>query len=175
MASKNMSILIRRFLKKEIGNSKRVLDIGCGDGITALYLVSSLNCRIDGVDMERGKVHRANEKFRDKMTRGMAVCHVLSSEDVDRKFGRNTFDNIILIHTLHHVTNLRKVLKKIRSVLKIRGKIFIGEYDRNYGEELDNCARFSGRKIKSMLKTAGFKNIKNNDIDKVLVMVTAVK
>jgi len=60
------STRLKQFLRKEIGNSKRILDIGCGDGKIALYLILSLNCYIDGIDLDKGKVHRANKNFSKK-------------------------------------------------------------------------------------------------------------
>jgi len=37
-ARKVPSLLMKRFLKNEINSSKRILDVGCGDGVMALYL-----------------------------------------------------------------------------------------------------------------------------------------
>jgi cyclopropane fatty-acyl-phospholipid synthase-like methyltransferase len=85
---------VRQFLKREVGHSKRMLDIGCGDGATALYLISSLNCSIQGIDMDAGRVHRANEKFKRKPHRGFAVCSVLKAEDMNRKTFQTPFDAI---------------------------------------------------------------------------------
>ena len=59
--------------------------------------------------------------------------------------------------------------------MKSNGKIFICEYKREYGEKLDNCPRYSPKKIVSMLNTAGFRNIKICDVHKNLIMVIAQK
>jgi len=174
MPSKNMpSILMKRFLRKEIGNSKRVLDIGCGDGALARYLISYLNCRVDGVDADRGKVHRANEKFKRQITKGLALCCLCNSNDINKKFKKKTFDIVIINHVLHHLIDLNVTLLKIRHVLKKGGRLFIAEYERDYGEKIDNCPRFSDKKIKSMLKTAGFRNVINNAAHQNFVMITA--
>ncbi len=169
------SISLKRFIKEEIGNSERILDIGCGDGVLAFFLISSLNCRIDGIDLDKGGVHRANKKFIKRQTKGKAICHIWGSKYIRKKFQRGTFDAVLIIHTFHHLEDLADVLKKTRYVMKNKGKIFVGEYERNYGEKLDNCPRFSNKKIISMLRTAGFRNIRNNDIHKNFVMITGVK
>ena len=174
-AIKTPSMLMKRFLKNEIGHSKRVLDIGCGDGVMALYLVSSLNCRVDGVDLDKGSVHRANKKFKKRTTKGLALCHLCDSKNLDKEFQKNTFDAVLIIHALHHLADLSDILLKARYVLKQGEKAFIGEYARDYGEKIDNCPRFSNGKIKSMLKTAGFRDIRSHDVYKNLVMFTAKK
>ena len=169
------SLLMKKFLKREIGDSKRVLDIGCGDGVMALYLISSLNCHIDGVDLDKGKIQRANEKLRKGIVKGLALCHLCDSKKIDKKFKKETFDAVLIVHVLHHLTELSSILSKIRRILKIGGKIFIEEYNPAFGEKLDNCPRFSSNKIKSMLNTARFRDIIDCNIHKKFIMITAVK
>lgn len=175
MSNLKPSISLKQFLKKEIGNSKKVLDIGCGDGSMALFLISSLHCQVDGIDLDKGKIHRANEKFKKKLTKGLALCRLCDSKNINKKFQKNTFDVILITHTLHHLEDLDDVLLKARYVLKKSGKIFVCEYKRDYGELIDNCPRFSNKKIKSMLKTAGFRNIKNNNLHKKFIVISATK
>ena len=175
MSARIPLMALKQFLKKEIVNSKRILDIGCGDGKIALYLISSLNCYVDGIDLDKGKVHRANEKFKKLPMRGLALCYLCDSRNINKKFKTNTFDIILITHTLHHLVGLNEVLLKARYVLKQKGKIIIGEYKQKYGERIDNCPRFSNKKIKSMLRTAGFRNIKNHNTNKNFIIITAIK
>src|SRR3989344_9344016 len=112
--TKAPSLLMKKFLKNEIGNSKRVLDVGCGDGVIALYLISSLNCRIDGIDLEKGGIHRANEKFRKRTVKGLALCRFCDSKNIDKKFKNETFDAVLITHTLHHLTDFSTILPKIK-------------------------------------------------------------
>jgi len=174
-ATKAPSLLMNEFLKNEIGNSKRVLDVGCGDGAMALYLASSLNCRVDGIDLDKGRVHRANEKFRKRMTKGLALCRSCDSENIDKKFKNETFDAVLIIHTLHHLADLSTIFPKIKHSMRVGGKIFVGEYERNFGEKQDNCPRFSSNKIKSILDTSGFGHIRGHNVHKNFIMITAVK
>jgi|SRR3989338_1840191 len=173
--TKAPSLLMKKFLKNEIGNSKRVLDIGCGDGVMALYLISSLNCRVDGVDLDKGKIRRANEKFRKRTVKGLALCRFCDSKNIDEQFKNETFDAVLIIHALHHLADLSSILSKIKYILKVGGKIFIEEYRHNFGEKLDNCPRFSSNKIKSMLNTAGFRYLRDHKIHENFIMITAVK
>jgi cyclopropane fatty-acyl-phospholipid synthase-like methyltransferase len=155
---------VRQFLKREIGHSKQILDIGCGDGATALYLISSLNCTVQGIDMDAGRVHRANEKFKRKPHKGFAVCSVLKAEDMSRKTFQMPFDAVVITHAFHHLDNVRKALARAKNVLARDGKIIIIECTARFGEEIDDCPRFSADKIKRLMANAGFKKIKRSTL-----------
>jgi cyclopropane fatty-acyl-phospholipid synthase-like methyltransferase len=166
---------LRKFLKREVGHDKRVLDIGCGDGATALYLISSLNCNVQGIDMDAGRVHRANEKFRRKPHKGFAVCSVLKAEDMSRKTFQTPFDAVLVTHAFHHLNNVRKALVKAKNVLARNGKIIIVECAPRFGEKIDDCPRFSAGKIKLLVAEAGFKEIKRSNLAPGLFAITGFK
>lgn len=172
MPNKKPYLMIREFLKNEIGSSKRVLDIGCGEGAIGSFLASSLGCSVDGIDLDREKVQRANIKLRRSKVARLASCNVCDSMNIDKKFKKNTFNSILFVHALHHLTDLNSILLKARYLLKHGGNVLIVEYRRDYGGK-DNCPRFSFRKIKSMLATAGFKRIQNYNVHKDLLMIKA--
>jgi arsenite methyltransferase len=48
-----------------IGAGMHVLDVGCGVGATASYLVRTHGCTVVGVDVTPGMIDRANERARD--------------------------------------------------------------------------------------------------------------
>ena len=166
---------LKQFLKQEVGNSKQILDIGCGDGATALYLISSLNCTIQGIDLDAGRIHRANEKFKRKPHKGFAICNVFKAEDMNRKFFQIPFNAVIVTHALHHLDNVRKALTKSKNVLTRDGKIIIAEYTRQFGEKVDNCPRFSTEKIKLLVAKAGFRKVKQLNLAPGLFAVIGFK
>lgn len=166
---------LRQFLKREVGYAKRILDIGCGDGATALYLISSLNCNVQGIDMDAGRVHRANEKFKRKPHKGFAVCSVLKAEDITGEYFKIPPDVVIITHAFHHLHNIGKALAKSKSVLTRDGKIIIAECTIQFGETLDDCPRFSADKIKQLLARAGFKEIKRSNLTPGLFAITGFK
>ena len=166
---------LKRFLKQEVGHSKRILDIGCGDGSTALYLISSLHCVVQGIDLDAGRIHRANEKFKRKTRRGFAVCSILNAQDMRRAFFEKPFNAVIITHSFHHLANVGKVLRKSKSVLAGNGKILIAEYTGSFGETLDNCPRFSAGKIKLLARNAGFKRLKKCNLSPGLFAIVGYK
>ena len=173
--NKTPSQSLKRFLRKEVGGSKYILDIGCGDGVLALFLILSLNCKIYGIDLDKGKIHMANKKLKKRITKGIALCRLCDSRDINKKFGKNIFDWVFLVHTLHHLPDMGVILSNARNVLKPDGKIFICEYKQKYGENSDNCPRYSSRKIISMLNTSGFRNARACKVHRNLVTIIAKK
>lgn len=166
---------LEKFLKREVGHSKRILDIGCGDGATALYLISSLNCNVQGIDMDAGRVHRANEKFKRRSHKGFAVCSVLKAEDMNKKFFKLPFDAVMITHAFHHLDNVEKALTKSKNVLARDGKIIIAECTTSFGEKIDDCPRFSTGKIKLLVAKAGFKRVKKFNLAPGLFAVMGFK
>lgn len=166
---------LRQFLKQEVGYAKRILDIGCGDGATALYLISSLNCNVQGIDMDAGRVHRANEKFKRKPRKGFAVCSVLKAEGMTGGYFETPPDVVIIIHAFHHLHNIGKALAKSKGVLARDGKIIIAECTAQFGETLDDCPRFSADKIKRLMTRAGFKKIKRSNLATGLFAIVGFK
>jgi cyclopropane fatty-acyl-phospholipid synthase-like methyltransferase len=175
MENSNQIKCLKQFLKREVGHSKRILDIGCGDGATALYLISSLNCTIQGIDLDAGRIHRANEKFKRKPRKGFAVCNVLKAENLDRNFFKIPFNAVIVTHAFHHLSNVREALVKSKNVLTRNGKIIIAEYTRQFGEKIDNCPRFSIEKIKLLVIKAGFQKIKRFNLAPGLFAIIGFK
>lgn len=166
---------LKRFLKREVGYAKRILDIGCGDGATALYLISSLNCNVQGIDMDAGRVHRANERFKRKPRKGFAVCSVLKAEDITGEYFETPPDVVIITHAFHHLHNIGKALARSKGVLARDGKIIIAECTAQLGEKLDNCPRFSADKIKRLMTRAGFKKIKRSNLAPGLFAIVGFK
>lgn len=162
-------------MAQEIGGSKRILDIGCGDGATAFYLISSLSCDVRGIDADAGKIHRANEKIRRKLRNRFAVCENLKAEDMRRNSFQKPFDAVIIIHAFHHLGNVKKALAKSKSVLSRGGKIIIAEYTNSFGENIDDCPRFSAEKILLLVKQSGFSGLKKINISSGLFAIIGYK
>ncbi len=45
-----------------INESKYVLDVGCGVGMTACYIAKKYGCRVVGVDIHEEMISRSNER-----------------------------------------------------------------------------------------------------------------
>ena len=49
--------------KGRIDSSSRVLDLGCGNGTTAIWLSGNHNCHVTGVDLSGVRVQNAKDKM----------------------------------------------------------------------------------------------------------------
>jgi 2-polyprenyl-3-methyl-5-hydroxy-6-metoxy-1,4-benzoquinol methylase len=84
---------------------KRVLDFGCGLGVTFLWLVNQ-QCKIVGCDIEYAQAARK--------TAGMLNGHISVVSDLDKVVG--PFDYILAMDVLEHVTNLEDIVARFRGL-----------------------------------------------------------
>lgn len=104
--------IIRRIHQTEI---KKLLVVGCGEGIEAAILAQKLNAKVVGIDIE------------DNFEREAAQFAELKKGDAKNlDFGDETFDFVFSYHALEHIENPRKALAEIHRVLKKTGGFWIG-------------------------------------------------
>ncbi|OHA08861.1 MAG: hypothetical protein A3B37_00740 [Candidatus Sungbacteria bacterium RIFCSPLOWO2_01_FULL_59_16] len=163
--------LLRRFLLQVVKPGERILDIGCGSGSLPLFLVSRRRCSVEGIDASAARVHRANKKFR-KPRRGVAVCRLANAENMRLNMFRAPFHLALVTNALHHFDAYR-ALRRTRAMLLPGGRILIAEYAPSFGERIDDCPRYSEKKIRSLLADAGFTDITAHRLDPRLNVLTA--
>jgi ubiquinone/menaquinone biosynthesis C-methylase UbiE len=106
---------------------KRVLDLGCGDGIIALGLASRTSAdSVLGLDLRQ-----VDEEF----LADLAVTHGVRVEQPHLEFGvsqatklgipDDSVDVVVTWSVFEHVANVGEVLEEIRRVLKQNGILFI--------------------------------------------------
>jgi 2-polyprenyl-3-methyl-5-hydroxy-6-metoxy-1,4-benzoquinol methylase len=97
--------------------NKKVLDIGCGNGVVALYLAENYNIGyILGVDLNAGNIKIA---IAEKNRRNIAHADFVSDNAENLKSVKsNSFDVIINIESAFHYTNKELFLKEIHRILK---------------------------------------------------------
>lgn len=92
--------------------SKRVLDVGCGDG-TFLNAAQKRGWQIAGTELNAGR-------FKDS---ALEIYEDLS--DVKATFGANSFDAVTMWHTLEHFKNPREVLETAFELLTSDGILLV--------------------------------------------------
>lgn len=143
------------YLKKWIGGGKRVLDLGCRDGmLTQAFAEGNV---VTGADIDVKALELAKQRL------GLETCWV--DLNAEWPFPSNAFDVIVACEILEHVFFLDSVLDRICDSL-VKGGIFIGSVPNGFrirnrwkflwGQEFDkdptHVRIFSPQKVERMLE-----------------------
>ncbi len=109
--------------KARINEDSKVLDIGCGNGNTSLWLSEDFGSQVVGVDLSGVRVENAQAAL-DR--RGDTVRRRTSFEKAsatDLPFEDGSFSHVWSQATFYHVPDKLKVLKEVRRVLAPGGTL----------------------------------------------------
>ncbi len=95
--------------------SKRVLDVGCGQGLTGALLRSSLGAEVVGIEIHE-EIAREASKHLDRVLTG-------DIEEMDLPFETGYFDCIILADVLEHLIDPWATLRKLVRYLNPEGAV----------------------------------------------------
>jgi 2-polyprenyl-3-methyl-5-hydroxy-6-metoxy-1,4-benzoquinol methylase len=103
-----------------------ILDIGSGEGILANYLaLSSTKRKIIGIELNKSRIKEASKGLKNiKFINGSALTTKLPKADA-----------IVVSHVFHHLGTRKRqedLIEKIYQTLKPKGKLIIGEVDREF-------------------------------------------
>ncbi len=108
-----------KFLEKSFSSNKetkRVLDVGCGDG-TFLNAAKKRGWQVSGTELNAGRFEDSDLEIYGDL------------REVKEKFGANSFDAITLWHTLEHFKNPREILSNACSLLADEGVLLVAVPD----------------------------------------------
>ena len=109
----------------EKNTSFNVLDIGCGDGVTQLFMLKYFSdWDITGIDVSEKSIEAALER---KLPRVSFSTY----NGTQISFGDKTFDIIFMAGVLHHVEYSlhQTILKEVYRILKNQGRFYIFEHN----------------------------------------------
>lgn len=158
---KNISVMGVDFRKK------RVLDIGCGDGTTLMYLRKYFDIEGVGVDISDDAIKKLQENIKDENLSFRTGDH----RDL-KTIESNRFDIVLSFGVIEHFEEYYMALSEARRVLKPDGQIVliqphlfsfgvIQEYFLRLmgGWKFGNQKDFSCFHYRSLLRQTGFKDI----------------
>jgi 2-polyprenyl-3-methyl-5-hydroxy-6-metoxy-1,4-benzoquinol methylase len=107
------------FIEKAKFKSKRVLDIGCGNGKYLVFL-SELGFYVDGIDSSETSVEMTKKALRGK------AGEIRQADMFDMEIKNGKYDLIISISTINHgyKKDFQKLIAKIHTALITDGKFF---------------------------------------------------
>ncbi|KIL45380.1 class I SAM-dependent methyltransferase [Jeotgalibacillus soli] len=115
--------LTKSILRNEaIGPSNSVLDIGCGTGQTAEYIVTQFNCPVTALDNHPIMVEKANERFKNKNYN----VTIVNGNVENLPLPNNSF-NFILSESVVTFTSISKSLQELYRVLMKNGTMILIE------------------------------------------------
>ena len=118
-----------REMGRQLEDGDRVLDAGCGNGFTALHLVSKKQVRLDGIDYIPAMVRNARKRFK---------AYPKLSKRVDFKAGNVTkldkpsgiYDKVVAVRLFINLTkkaDIQKGLSECARVLKPNGRLLLSD------------------------------------------------
>ncbi len=156
----------REFMLEHVRFGERVLDLGCGDGSFAEWLVS-VGCEVTAVDVSREAVRRAAERVPDATVR-------LVDEDGPLPFEEDEFGAVWAGEVLEHVADVVGLLAEVRRVLRWGGRLIVttpyhgrvalaalalGGMDAHFDPRADHLRFFTARTLRDVLCDAGFSRV----------------
>ncbi len=96
---------------------QHLLDVGCGTGEYTTALAENFET-VDGIEIERNRL----EVFKENAPEHVNL-HMMSANKLD--FEDDTFDTIVMIEVLEHLTDIEGALSELSRVLTPRGRIVL--------------------------------------------------
>lgn len=116
---------IEEVRKNETGQSQKILDLGCGDGNSAVFFRKHFaGCEYFGLDTSKESVSVASSRELS----GATFSHY---NGVDLPFSDSAFDIVFIACVLHHIDSQQheKILAEVKRVLKPGGRLYIFEHN----------------------------------------------
>ncbi|MBL4937250.1 class I SAM-dependent methyltransferase [Clostridium sp. YIM B02515] len=146
----------------DIKENYKALEFGCGTGLISFNLKDEFNS-IDLVDTSKGMIEVLNSKIEENNIRNMRAFELDINKEY--KLENESYDIIYSSMVMHHVTNLKEILKNLYKLLKEGGCICIVDLDKDDGsfhEEEDGFNGHNGfnqEEFSNLLSEIGFDNI----------------
>lgn len=120
----------------DIDRSKKILEIGCGDGVNLNWFKKAGFWNVVGSDIDRAKLQLAHENTGFEVK--FADIHYL-----DEVFKEDSFDIVLASHCLEHCLYPQLAVAHIHSILKDAGFLYVvlpypEEYDPNNISHVSN-------------------------------------
>ncbi|AFZ33656.1 Cyclopropane-fatty-acyl-phospholipid synthase [Stanieria cyanosphaera PCC 7437] len=121
-----MQMLEDLITKLGIQDGDEILDLGCGWGSAANYILSKFpNATVTGLNLSSEQCKYMRQKMQDRNSYLSSGRFKLLEADFNQVQLENKFDKIITIGFFEHVGNLTQSFQKMASLLKENGKVFL--------------------------------------------------
>ena len=160
-------------MAKYIKEGSTVLDIGCGLGGTAIWLVKNLNCHVYGIDLVESQIEKAKAVINNLNLGDQIELHCMDAGDME--FEADKFDYVIALNTLYHVPERGKIFDKIFKMLKKGGGFALADlvigakcswFSRKFADFTGGGIAFFSQveEYLKLLKESGFEIVADKDV-----------
>ncbi len=131
MDVKDLDLAQTRYLEElikpmPIKEGDTILDLGCGNGGTSIWLTKKFGCFVQAIDIVEESVNRARQAVKNA---GLEhLIHVHHMDAMEMKFEVGTFDHVIAVESIYHIEDKERLFKKVQEVLKPGGNLALAEY-----------------------------------------------
>lgn len=108
-----------------IGEGKRVLDVGCGVGVTPCYLAQKHRCLVVGVDILEGMIERSRERAKREKVTDRIEFSVADAQELP--FDDDLFDAVITESVTAFPQDKQKAVKEYARVIRPGGYVGLSE------------------------------------------------
>jgi arsenite methyltransferase len=108
-----------------IGDGAYVLDVGCGAGVTPVYLAKGHGCRVVGVDISEGMIERSRERAAREGVVDRTEFRVADAQDLP--FDDDVFDAVITESVTAFPKDKQKAVDEYARVTRPGGYIGLNE------------------------------------------------
>jgi arsenite methyltransferase len=122
-----------------IDSESVVLDIACGDGMTATYLARSLGCKVSGIDASQDMIDSAKQLAEDLRVKNTTEFKVALAGKIP--YNDDSFTDVFSECSLCTFYNKDQAVKEIRRVLKPEGIFGLNDVTVQNHEDLDDELR----------------------------------
>jgi 27-O-demethylrifamycin SV methyltransferase len=107
----------------KIGEGQRVLDVGCGIGGPAEWLVNERGAQVDGISTSEVGIAEANERAVSRGFSESARFHV--RDGMDNGFEAASFDRVWVMESSHLMPDKKAMIRDSARVLKAGGRFVL--------------------------------------------------
>lgn len=128
---KPREVFWKSYLDKILTKNQKVLDIGCGQGLTLKRMAVTYKVSGVGIDVSKESIKYANDNF------GGSKLKYVVADATFLPFKNNSFDVVVSFDALEHIKDQEMVIKEALRVLNPGGKLLIYTMSKNYDLTLD--------------------------------------
>ena len=161
--------------KGRIDENSRVLDLGCGNGTTAIWLSDSRSCHVTGVDLSGVRVANAKTARAQQNADAQARLDFEKASATDLPFGDKTFSHLWSQAVIYHVPDKRTGLKEAYRVLEDGGIMVFDDLTKPKAQVSAEAqefvydrllfdTEFSFESYQEALKSTGFEILEAHDL-----------